>query len=86
MHTMSVFNTHTLKEKMESFWPKCWVAGGTKIWPGIPSNNNIGNYLSQIDSVLIVKLAQSNWKFDSQNRVDLTQIFYNFSSASDSTF
>ena len=29
----------TLKDKMESLWyKKNWVTGGTKIWPGIPSN------------------------------------------------
>ena len=36
----------TLKEKVESFWPKKLSHCGTKIWPGIL----IGEYLSQIDS------------------------------------
>ena len=31
----------TLKEKMESFWPKKFESGGTKIRPEIPSNFRI---------------------------------------------
>ena len=47
---------NTLKEKMESFWPKnLWVTGGTEIQTGIPSNWRIfeSNWLSissQFDS------------------------------------
>ena len=29
---------NTLKEKIESFWPKSWVTGGIKIRSGILSN------------------------------------------------
>ena len=74
------------KEKMESFWPKSWVTGGTKFRPGIPSNWRIFESYwldieSQMDSILRVNLTrywESNWldiesQFDSILRVKLTR-------------
>ena len=49
------------KKKWIHFDLKSWVTGGTKIRPGF---RVIGEYLSQIDSILRVKLTRY-WTFDS---------------------
>ena len=58
----------TLKEKIESFRPKNEWLAELKLEPGF---RVIGEYLSQIDSILRFKL-KILWQFDSQYRVNLT--------------
>ena len=66
----------TLKEKMESFWPKSWVTGGSKIRPRIPSNWRIfeSNWL-HIESQIVIwsKFSSSS---DSTFKVKMTFFFF----------
>ena len=95
--------SHSLKEKRESFWPKKlshwrnwnstrdfeWLED---IWVKLIrywEPNDIGEYLSQIDSVLRVKwhwrILKSNW-LGNESQIVTRNPGSNFSSASDSIF
>ena len=69
-HWKQTFYLHCIhrKKKWSHFDLKNWVTSGSKIWPGIPSNFRIfeSNWLD----------IESNWQFDSQYRVNLTQIIH----------
>ena len=56
---LTQFFAKCTKRKIESFWPKSWVAGGTKIW---------SNFLGQNGSIWLSMLSQ----FDFQYWVNLT--------------
>ena len=74
------------KKKWSHVDLKSWVTGVTKIWPRIPSNWRIfeSNWLDIENQIDILTLnIKSIWlsissQFDSQYRVNLTQIFSNY--------
>ena len=63
---------YTLKDKIWSHFDlKSWFTGGIKLYLGF---RVIGEYLSQIDSIVSVKL--SIWQFDGSNFIPpMTQLF-----------
>ena len=76
------------RKKLSHFDLKNWIPGGIKIRPEIPSNwrifeSNWPDVESQFDSNVLQLLGISGQilvcQFDSQNRVNLTQIFSNYS-------
>ena len=60
------------KKKLSHFDLNSWVTGGTKIWPGIPSNWRMFE-LNWLDIERQFEIRYSNI------RVNLTQIFSNYS-------
>ena len=76
------------RKKLSHFDLKIWIPGGTKIRPEIPSNwrifeSNWPDVEIQFDSNVLQLLGISGQilvcQFDSQNRVNLNQIFSNYS-------